>query len=1074
MRRRGTGSGRAPRVLLAAVVLVAALDIPSAAGESVNLLENGHFTWKWNSDRPFWWTGDAATGNIDYRPLNETQDERPIWIEPAEGHDAPPSVRFADLSPVVGIMTQFLCYRRDPHPNPGYGHLGTQMPPMQWETSPLTLRFWAKYDAESSPVDPPKLRIDVIDQDAADGYTDPPNYSVFQTVGSESWTLYSLSINPGVPLTTLDVRLGLGFKTEGVEVLVDDVSLTDELEWEACDPLTTPEAITGSFPIKIEDDGWFSIAGNALFPSIMYLDKHYADPCEELTVFRSLGPYTYHTPLPCDDEQGTIDVEGRGFDAVVVAPSVDRVYASKRELEIALENARCVGLRGVAWVPLYPFNGDPELNKFPMLDAQIEEWAAHFELHAGLAAWIISDEMSDFDVQVKAVQHPVTKLIHDAEKAQPPVRWHPTIGIVCEEMFRAPKTWDLIGDGNPGCNSGEGEGDEFNRLWGCTTDVVHVADVLAPNAYPLVACYQEPRADVAHTVAQLKAAIRFCEHTPDHPECLGGPPPEEWAPRALAPMIQVFPFALDGGKMPNPKETFEMAAQAIAQGATSAIFYRSVRAEDLSTTSTGLHYDLLDGQSRIDWDQEQTCMPGETPIRDLWEQLPEINVALHDVADMIRQERPQGTRQVLFGPGEEGRAKSQATTTDTYVDQGMPITQFGNSEVISAGQRNYKDTSVEDRAVARSFIRFETAELPDLNPEHLERAYLRLLVPVQMYNQRGTASDEGGLRAGPLRLCASTIPADFYDWQETGGTPEHLDWETWMNWTKLLSHHEQPPGYLSHGWLEETAELPMYRPYTTDMVWNMWQSVELDISVPMYRWLKEKAGVIECRPEDEEHETICFDNKGLLLSPFRPTGGHRAGGKLDDAPPAKPEDDAHDGFEYTVNFISSDHPSAIFQPGAVPNIIYFTKTDASLVKPFAFHDLSNAETVMTRRLASDLAGYAYVLATEISTESAVPVCSTWRLATPAAQIDPTVPVKVLDPLKEPGDPAREVDSVLWPLFSPKRFTDNTDTYEEGDCAMSEAEDLSTTPERDDLYLLNWVRDEANDPSVVVFKIKRAP
>ena len=83
-------------------------------------------------------------------------------------------------------------------------------------------------------------------------------------------------------------------------------------------------------------------------------------------------------------------------------------------------------------------------------------------------------------------------------------------------------------------------------------------------------------------------------------------------------------------------------------------------------------------------------------------------------------------------------------------------------------------------------------------------------------------------------------------------------------------------------------------------------------------------------------------------------------------------------------------------------------------------------------------------------------------------------VKVINPLKEPGDPDRDVATVAWELSSPKRFTDNTDTYEEPLCEMSEEEDLGTVPERDDLYLLDWVRDEASDPSVVIFKIKRVP
>ena len=63
------------------------------------------------------------------------------------GRNGGPAVRFFDVSPVDGIMTQFLCYRRDPNldENGGsdcsYDCLNITMPPGQWEASPLTLSF---------------------------------------------------------------------------------------------------------------------------------------------------------------------------------------------------------------------------------------------------------------------------------------------------------------------------------------------------------------------------------------------------------------------------------------------------------------------------------------------------------------------------------------------------------------------------------------------------------------------------------------------------------------------------------------------------------------------------------------------------------------------------------------------------------------------------------------------------------------------------------------------------------------------------------------------------------------------
>ena len=61
--------------------------------------------------------------------------------------------------------------------------------------------------------------------------------------------------------------------------------------WAACDPGVTSEAITGAFPIAIEDDGWLTIAGYPLFPSILYMQKAYSDPCEQLFALRSIGPH---------------------------------------------------------------------------------------------------------------------------------------------------------------------------------------------------------------------------------------------------------------------------------------------------------------------------------------------------------------------------------------------------------------------------------------------------------------------------------------------------------------------------------------------------------------------------------------------------------------------------------------------------------------------------------------------------------------------------------------------------------------------------------------------------------------
>jgi len=164
----------------------------------------------------------------------------------------------------------------------------------------------------------------------------------------------------------------------------------------------------------------------------------------------------------------------------------------------------------------------------------------------------------------------------------------------------------------------------------------------------------------------------------------------------------------------------------------------------------------------------------------------------------------------------------------------------------------------------------------------------------------------------------------------------------------------------------------------SEMAFNRHQSIELDITEAMREWLAAKG-----------NPTAHFNN-GLMLAPFRYTAGHRKGALHPTAVLKQTEGSHHewwDGFEMAIHLFSSDRGDGdVIEPGAVPNIVYYTDTDALYRRPFAVHDVSTEQSVVTRALAPDIGGDAYVLAVEANLDPFT-TCDTWWLGSPATDID---------------------------------------------------------------------------------------
>jgi len=665
------------------------------------------------------------------------------------------------------------------------------------------------------------MRVDLVSMVANDELGsvigEPLSYDI--AISSEvEWEWFEIpTVGVSEPIFTVDIRLGLISKPTDVEVLVDDLSLTDELEWLPCDPETTDEAIRAALPMRIARDGWLEIANTPVMPTAVFdSPSGKVSPCEQLRRFYLLGPHYNAEPLlPCEDlgEGEVVEaIDGRGFDAVVIRPDNKRVYHTKRSLLVALKSAQCTGMRGIPYVPLYPFHGQQN-QKFPLMAQQIQEWAAFFELHPALGGWVVSDEMSTGDVHSKADSHPVRKWIHDAERAEPPVRWHPVIANINGDVSRGPAAWDLE-DACLLLHGFEEPPDPSTsridnlRLLHCINDQVHIGDILAPNTYPLHTCDQNlidyPRFDVATVTAGVRTAIRYCEGDPSN--CWPGlPEGDVWEPKMVAPYIQIFPWNLKDRKMPNAEDVLSMAGQAVALGAKAVFFWRTGDADGHELPQSGRPYDLLDPAARADWDAEQTCpaQQGQEPIEGLWQALPEINEALHEMADLARTDRPLGTRHMLFGPddGDEIRAG----VTDTYVQQRSGWATHGTDTLLAVGQRNYTDGKLPHIATNRALIRIEPSALPDVQSTDLERAYLRLLVQKQYFRDDdagGEPYQENFNAPGPLRVGAYRIPErpEAFDWDESAppyGDPPalpELDWIQWMGRTE--NNNLYAPGFI--------------------------------------------------------------------------------------------------------------------------------------------------------------------------------------------------------------------------------------------------------------------------------------
>ncbi|MAE71452.1 MAG: hypothetical protein CME06_13420 [Gemmatimonadetes bacterium] len=286
---------------------------------------------------------------------------------------------------------------------------------------------------------------------------------------------------------------------------------------------------------------------------------------------------------------------------------MQRVYSTKRDLKVILDTAQCVGLRVIAWVPLYYLDcrgGCGCNNKWPLCADLVRQWAKAFKSHPALGGWIISDEMSAGDISKHEEGHKVRTWVHEGETPA----WHPTISIVNAKMFMDP-SGELPSD--PPC---------------------------PPPPWPL------------GRLTTMSNALF------------------QWAQRAIDTADVLAPnFQLCAWRSPGPIDFTEMVGKAIAEEATGYIAYRDYVSEDLNGNSCefdGHEFDLLDQESRDAFDAQPQ---NAGRINQLWDQLPYINEGFRVVSRKIAKGRPDknDTRGFLFGIDDGPSAK--ANVSDTYV-----------------------------------------------------------------------------------------------------------------------------------------------------------------------------------------------------------------------------------------------------------------------------------------------------------------------------------------------------------------------------------------------------------------------